>query len=150
MTSIGQISYITGAVAFIVLGIALVSIWRGRLGPLLLLAVVATVVWALVLALHATIEGLMPLVFLLELLRDAAWLVFLSSLIMGRSESSFPSRLRLYVHGLWIGLLVLGLVLGWMYERTGSLWPGIVLHTGFNALNIVLALAATIPAEATQ
>lgn len=39
------------------------------------------------------------------------------------------------------GLFVLGLVLGWLYERSGSLWPGIVLHMGFNTLNIVMALS---------
>jgi membrane protease YdiL (CAAX protease family) len=41
------------------------------------------------------------------------------------------------------GLFVLGLALGWLYERSGSLWPAIVLHMAFNALNILLALAAT-------
>lgn len=39
------------------------------------------------------------------------------------------------------GLFVLGLVLGWLYERSGSLWPGIVLHMGFNTLNIAMALS---------
>lgn len=39
------------------------------------------------------------------------------------------------------GLFVLGLVLGWLYERSGSLWPGIILHMGFNTLNIVMALS---------
>jgi len=39
------------------------------------------------------------------------------------------------------GLLVLGLVLGWLYERTGSLWPSILVHTGFNLLNILLVIA---------
>jgi CAAX protease family protein len=42
------------------------------------------------------------------------------------------------------GLLVLGVVLGWLYERTGSLWPCIVLHTLFNTLNIVMALAVVV------
>ncbi|MEZ6192601.1 MAG: type II CAAX endopeptidase family protein [Phycisphaerales bacterium] len=39
------------------------------------------------------------------------------------------------------GLFVLGLVLGWLYERSGSLWPGIIVHMGFNTLNIVMALS---------
>lgn len=38
------------------------------------------------------------------------------------------------------GLLVLGIVLGWLYERTGSVWPCIAVHAGFNALNIALVL----------
>ena len=40
------------------------------------------------------------------------------------------------------GLFTLGVVLGWLYERYNSLWPSIVLHMGFNALNILLATAA--------
>lgn len=32
-------------------------------------------------------------------------------------------------------LCVLGVILGYLYERTGSLWPSIVVHAGFNALN---------------
>jgi membrane protease YdiL (CAAX protease family) len=34
------------------------------------------------------------------------------------------------------GLLVLGVILGYLYERTGSLWPGIVVHAGFNGFNV--------------
>lgn len=33
-------------------------------------------------------------------------------------------------------LFVLGVFLGWMYERTGSLWPGIFVHAAFNLVNI--------------
>jgi membrane protease YdiL (CAAX protease family) len=43
----------------------------------------------------------------------------------------------------WIaipGLWVLGVALGWLYERTGSLWPGIATHALFNAWNCILAL----------
>lgn len=41
---------------------------------------------------------------------------------------------------LLLPLFALALVLGWLYERTGRLWPGIVLHAAFNALNVTLAL----------
>lgn len=37
-------------------------------------------------------------------------------------------------------LFVLGLILGWLYERTGSLWPPILLHAAFNAFNIALVM----------
>jgi membrane protease YdiL (CAAX protease family) len=37
------------------------------------------------------------------------------------------------------GLFVLAIALGWLYERTGSLWPGIALHMTFNALNLLLS-----------
>ena len=42
------------------------------------------------------------------------------------------------------GLFVLGLVLGWLYERSGSLWPGILVHIGFNILNIAVALGTVV------
>ncbi len=38
------------------------------------------------------------------------------------------------------GLWVLGVILGWMYERTGNLWPCIFTHAGFNALNIMMVV----------
>ncbi len=37
-------------------------------------------------------------------------------------------------------LFLLALVLGWLYERTGSLVPSILVHVGFNGVNTVLAL----------
>lgn len=37
-----------------------------------------------------------------------------------------------------IGLIVLGVILGWLYEWTGSLWPPLTVHVGFNALNVLL------------
>ncbi len=42
-------------------------------------------------------------------------------------------------HG-WPGLFVLGVVLGWLYERTGSLLPCYVAHGLFNAANIAVAV----------
>ena len=36
------------------------------------------------------------------------------------------------------GLFVLGVVLGWLYERHGSLLPSVLVHVGFNVCNIVL------------
>lgn len=47
------------------------------------------------------------------------------------------------------GLFVFGGVLGWLYERTGSLWPSIMVHIGFNALNVIVALSTAVPAQAT-
>ncbi|MCC6682358.1 MAG: CPBP family intramembrane metalloprotease [Phycisphaeraceae bacterium] len=37
-------------------------------------------------------------------------------------------------------LWVLGLMLGWIYERTGSLLPGVIVHAVFNAANITVVL----------
>ena len=37
-------------------------------------------------------------------------------------------------------LFILGGILGWMYEKTASLWPCIILHACFNSLNIAIVL----------
>lgn len=66
-----------------------------------------------------------------------AALVFVSIHVGGVSWQTLP------------GLFVLGLVLGWLYERSGSLWPSIVVHIGFNALNVAVALSISLPAETT-
>jgi len=39
------------------------------------------------------------------------------------------------------GLFALALILGYLYERTGSLLPPILVHVGFNALNIAYVLS---------
>lgn len=36
--------------------------------------------------------------------------------------------------GLYIPIFALGLVLGWVYLRTGSIWPSIFVHTAHNSL----------------
>ncbi|MDH3590101.1 MAG: PEP-CTERM system histidine kinase PrsK, partial [Gammaproteobacteria bacterium] len=109
MNSAGQFGYLAGAFAFGALGILLMTIWRGRLGPLLLVSVAVTVGWCLLLALQASSPTMSPFLPLLaELARNAFWLTFLVSLILGRGESVFPARLRIYVHGLWITLLLVG------------------------------------------
>lgn len=38
------------------------------------------------------------------------------------------------------GIYLLGVVLGWLYEKTGSLMPGMLVHAGFNAFNVAMVL----------
>ena len=38
-------------------------------------------------------------------------------------------------------LFVLGMMMGWLYERYGSLLPAVLLHAGFNATNAAIAMA---------
>lgn len=40
-------------------------------------------------------------------------------------------------------LAVFGVILGWLYERTGSLWPPILVHAAFNVLNVLMVMAGT-------
>ncbi|MDH3645279.1 MAG: PEP-CTERM system histidine kinase PrsK [Gammaproteobacteria bacterium] len=141
VNSVGLISYVSGGIAFALLGIALLTVWRGRLGPLLLIAVAVTVVWCLVLAINASIATVPAiLLFLIELARDAFWLIFLISLILSRNESAFASRLRLSVHGLWIALLLIGS--GTMLFGSGDA-VGAVFVFGF----FVMALSGLVVTE---
>jgi len=41
------------------------------------------------------------------------------------------------------GLFVLSMVLGWLYERHGSLLPSVLVHAGFNVCNIVIMFAVS-------
>ncbi len=45
------------------------------------------------------------------------------------------------------GLFVLGVVLGWVYERTGSLLPCVLIHAGFNAINLWAAWAMRVTVQ---
>lgn len=42
------------------------------------------------------------------------------------------------------GLFVLGIGLGYVYERTGSLWTSIIIHAIFNALNVAMVLSGVV------
>lgn len=44
-------------------------------------------------------------------------------------------------------LFALSVILGYLYEKTGSLWPSILCHAGFNAYNVAVAVWV-VPAEA--
>lgn len=37
-------------------------------------------------------------------------------------------------------LVLLGVIFGWVYERTGSLWCAVGVHAGYNATSVVLSL----------
>ncbi len=42
--------------------------------------------------------------------------------------------------GVLAPVFVAGLLLGWLYHRTGSLWPGVLVHGGQNALALAVQL----------
>jgi membrane protease YdiL (CAAX protease family) len=42
------------------------------------------------------------------------------------------------------GLFVLGIVLGWLYERTGSLLPAVLVHMAFNGFNVAFVLSGAV------
>lgn len=44
---------------------------------------------------------------------------------------------------LFLPLLGLGVLLAWIYERSGSIWPGVLVHALFNLAGIIDILTAT-------
>lgn len=47
---------------------------------------------------------------------------------------------------LLVPTFILGVVLGWLTERRGSLWPAIMLHALYNAITVVAAFLVSVPA----
>ncbi len=81
-------------------------------------------------------RGLLQTVFLESIGWTARWPAILSAAILfALVHGGVAARQALP------GLFVLGVVLGWLYERYNSLWPSIVLHMAFNVVNILLATA---------
>jgi CAAX protease family protein len=67
---------------------------------------------------------------------DRRWLVvFISAVVFAMVHAGTPWQVK-------PGLFALGVMLGWLYERTGSLLPGMIVHGGFNAANSAMALLA--------
>jgi putative PEP-CTERM system histidine kinase len=105
---IGTVSYVVGALAFLVLTFVLLAGWRGNLhGGLLVSAVLATTIWSGATALWMY-RGLEPgwLVQLLEVLRSGLWLSFLMAVLRQRWGIRFP-LFALIVSLLLLGQLVL-------------------------------------------
>ena len=103
-------SYLAGAVSFLALTLLLVLRWRGRLhGSALLLACVASTFWCAGQALHIAGALAIPVVvlYVLEIARGAAWLRLLLQLLAGAEAARLPDRVRVIVHGVWLGALAL-------------------------------------------
>jgi len=82
VTNIAASSYLLAAIGFLVLGLPVLSGWRGRAQRITLpLACLASALWAAVLAWEAA-HGVLwsPLSGLLEVVRDGAWALFLVAL----------------------------------------------------------------------
>lgn len=58
--------------------------------------------------------------------------ILVSSLIFAAIHGHIPSL---------AGLFVLAIAFALLYERTGSLWAPMLMHAGFNSINIIAALA---------
>jgi hypothetical protein len=83
METFGTVSYAISALLFTILGLLLLTSWRGRMqGTLLILALFASAFWAALLAVHSVWAPVdMAWIWALETLRDLAWLTFLGRLL---------------------------------------------------------------------
>jgi sodium transport system permease protein len=79
----------------------------------------------------------------LERTYDTSTAIVLSSLLFGFLHVLLSLFQQLF------GATILGLVLGLLAVRTGSLWPGVLFHFINNALGVLTAEAATHPRLAT-
>ncbi|HKT41849.1 MAG TPA: XrtA/PEP-CTERM system histidine kinase PrsK [Rhodanobacteraceae bacterium] len=96
-------SYLTAAVAFLVVTGLLAVGWRGqRTGALLIVATTASVAWGVLLVWAEWVHTLaIYWVLLAEALRYGAWLLFLGALLASFSMSGLLRGVRLATQGLW-------------------------------------------------
>lgn len=90
---VGATGYLLAAVLMLLLGVLLLTTWRGRMqGGLLLAAVLVHTLWAAVLAVQATWHSVpVQLVWWLEALRDLVWLLFLFRMLANLPEGTRTS-----------------------------------------------------------
>jgi putative PEP-CTERM system histidine kinase len=140
MNNFGTVSYALAAVAFLALGLLLLTRWRERMqGSLLLPATLISAVWSVALSAQSA-YGVLPLVgiFLLEISRDALWLAFLMRVLAPLREEGVPRWLWVGMYGLAALIFVGGLTFGVMHDVgavVGS--AGAVLIPGALLLSIV-------------
>lgn len=74
--------------------------------------------------------------------RQPLWLAYVVSGVLFTLLHLQPNRMNLMqMAGLSIGILLLALLLEWLYQHTGSLYPGIVAHAVNNATGLILFYA---------
>ena len=79
--------------------------------------------------------------FLFGLLRrrHPLWLAYIVSAVLFTVLHNDPSHMNLaQMAGLSIGICMLAVMLAWVYQRTGSLYPGILAHAVNNATGLIL------------
>jgi uncharacterized protein len=77
--------------------------------------------------------------------RQPVWAAYLVSSVLFTLLHLEPTRMNVaQMAGLSAGILLLALMLTWLYQHTGSLYPGILAHAVNNATGLILFYAVGI------
>jgi putative PEP-CTERM system histidine kinase len=147
MSNAGVASYGIAGLGFLFLTLLLVISWRGRkVGGRLIAASAVTSAWAFLLAAEAR-SGAIPalIVYIAEVLRDAAWILVLTEL----ARATAPRLLLTGAHVLWIGLLILGIAVPWLPE-VGTFAPMLLSRASLALTLCVLVLLEQIYRNASH
>lgn len=74
--------------------------------------------------------------------RQPLWLAYLVSSVLFTVLHLEPNRMNLnQMAGLSVGIFMLAMLLAWLYQHTGSLYPGMIAHAINNATGLILFYA---------
>jgi len=121
MNEVGAIGYALVGALYLLLTALLLTAWRGRkVGAYLLGACGMSVVWSGLLAFQAVRGPVHPLLlFVVEVLRTGAWIVFLAHLLLSIGGSRAVRYLAQFV---WIGVLVAGILVWANFTYFDGVW----------------------------
>jgi membrane protease YdiL (CAAX protease family) len=74
--------------------------------------------------------------------RQPLWVAYLVSSLLFTLLHLEPNRMNVaQMAGLSVGIFLLAMLLAWLYQRTGSLYPGVLAHAVNNATGLILFYA---------
>jgi putative PEP-CTERM system histidine kinase len=150
LTDIALLSYMISALAFISLGIALVTIWRARLHSMALAIVcLLNVIWSLAVVVYIQLRlGQVFWITLFEIFRSASWIIFLLRLYRPENVTESLLRGRHFVHiksyvpGIFIFFVFqfFALILSQFKVDVGHFWIGILELIGGSGGGIITSV----------
>jgi membrane protease YdiL (CAAX protease family) len=67
------------------------------------------------------------------------WVAYVASSLLFTLLHLMPGQMNLQqMAGLSVGIFLLAMLLAWLYQRTGSLYPGMLAHAVNNATGLIL------------
>ncbi len=140
MDDFATVSYALASIAFGAFALVLLTRWRQRVhGSALLAATIVTSIWAAGLAIQSA-RAVLPLtgIFLLEIARDALWLVFLVRALVTVATRGTPEILPKVVYGSIALVLLAGLGFGVLHDLGYAVdSAGAVLIPGAMLLSVI-------------